>query len=57
MIHRTEIINLSLKYKGVWERFLLYEDVDPKYAKMFSDIGQPLMTNVNYKDEMMVALL
>ena len=58
MIHRTEIINLNLNFKGVLERrFLLLEGVDPKYARTFNDIGWLLITNVNYRNEMMVALL
>lgn len=57
-IHRTEIIKLNLSCKGVWDmRFLLEEAIDPNGGRMFSDVGQPLMTNVHSSNEMTIAVL
>lgn len=57
-IHRTGIINLNLSCKGVWNmRFLTEEAIDPNGVRMFSDVGQPQMTNVRYSNEMTVAVL
>lgn len=38
-------------------RFLTEEAIDPNGERMFSDVGQPQMTNVHYSNEMTVAVL
>lgn len=38
-------------------RFLLEEAIDPDGGKMFSNVGQPLMKNVHYRNEMTIAVL